>query len=441
MRVPTHWTYKPFAPSDDLFQGDIIAREPLLGLLGQVHSHFCDSKYLAFIVVTQTCDMVVRRGGRCKTQHLSLAVIRSLSSVLPDLLTEMCRPPAPGVYPEESRLTVEQFLQSVLNQNEQAHGMVYLHPDSDAGIAEHAVALLRVSISVRSREHYDTLRNARVGRLDTEYRNKMGWLAGNLYSRVDTTDWAEKEQGEELQRGIIQELLNTPVAGRSPLWLPSSWLQAAQRKTDLKKVEPGSLEEVIRSHAPKPPFEIAVSETKKIVEQLRTDFTNQPVEAFNQRLSADPCILPLARQGAISSVQPTLGHLPNDRFWAFGEAISADDYLRELMVTELQTAATNFLKRQGSRRLDDFIKILQGMSLFPGQAAARVGYQAETAFGVDYLNNPAPVNAAIAAPKISNTLIEHLRSVALASIQESLPERLGARLNNNPVFKGALKPR
>lgn len=270
MRVPTHWTYRSFNQSDDLFQGDIIAREPLLDLLGKVHSHFCDPKYLAFIVITQTCDLVVRK-SRCKSQYISLAVIRSISSLLPDLLTEMCCPAAPGVYPEESRLEVEEFLQRVLNQNEQAHGMVYLYPDGDLGFAEHAVALLRVSISLRSKEHYDSLRKARVGRLDTEYRNNMGWLAGNLYSRVDTTDWGEREGGDELQKAIIKNILGTPIAGRIPLWFPSSWLQAAQKKEDLKKVEVGSLEAFIRSHAPKPPVDVAVAEAKLVLKQAKLE--------------------------------------------------------------------------------------------------------------------------------------------------------------------------
>lgn len=438
--MPTHWTYRPFDPSDGLFQGDIIAREPLLEVLGKVHAHFCDPKYLAFIVVTQTCDLVVRK-GRCKTQYISLAVIRSISSLLPDLLTEMCRPPAPGVYPEESRVEVEEFLHRVLNQNEQAHGMVYLYPDGDLGFAEHAVALLRVSIALRSREHYELLRTSRVGRLDTEYRNKMGWLAGNLFSRVDTTDWGEKEQGEEKEKAIIRELLDTPTDGRGPLWLPTVWLQAAQKKVDLKTVEAAKLEETIRTYAPKPPVEVAVGETKKLVDVLRTDFSDQPAAAFNNRISTDPCILPLARQGAISAVHATLGHLTGDRFWSFGERVSTDTYLREQIVAALQEAATTFLKRKGPRGLNDFIAVLQELNLFPGPAAARVGFLAEESFDAGYLEHKATVDAGIAALKIPTTLVEHLRSVALAAIQESLPERLGKRLENSLAFKGALKPK
>jgi hypothetical protein len=99
--VPTHWTYRTFKRNDDLFQGDIIAREPLLKVLGQIHAYFCDPKYLVFIIVTQTCDLVLRGGG-CKARHISLAVIRSLA-LLPDVLPELCGEIVPGVFRADSK--------------------------------------------------------------------------------------------------------------------------------------------------------------------------------------------------------------------------------------------------------------------------------------------------------------------------------------------------
>ena len=57
-----HWTYCTFDPSSDLQQGDILSRtDELLAVLKNVHSYFCDERYLAFIVVTQSCDLVRRK--------------------------------------------------------------------------------------------------------------------------------------------------------------------------------------------------------------------------------------------------------------------------------------------------------------------------------------------------------------------------------------------
>ena len=145
---PTHWTYRECKPTDGLHQGDIIARESLLDVLNLVHKHFTDPKYLAFIVLTQTCDLVVRKKV-CKAKHISLAVIRPLAALMPSVLEEMCQSPCPGIFTRDRRKDAEEFLHRVLNQNEQVNGWVYLHPDADVGIGEPAVAMLRISISLR----------------------------------------------------------------------------------------------------------------------------------------------------------------------------------------------------------------------------------------------------------------------------------------------------
>ncbi len=63
-------------------------------------------------------------------------------------------------------------------------------PDADVEIGEDAVAFLRVSVAFRS-EHYSAMQKARCGRLKHEFATKLGWLVGNLYSRVPTQDWEE----------------------------------------------------------------------------------------------------------------------------------------------------------------------------------------------------------------------------------------------------------
>ena len=271
--VPTHWTYTTFNHEDGLYQGDIVAREPLLEVLNDVHEHFCDPKYLAFIVLTQTCDLVVRKKFACKAKHICLAVIRPLSALMPGLLEEMCNSPRAGVFSKDRREEAEQFMHRVLNQNEQSHGWVYLHPDGDVGIGEPAVAMLRISISLRAKEHYEVIRKARCGRLDTEYRNKLGWLKGNLYSRIDTTDWGEKDSGDAEERAIIKDLLDAPIGGRPPLWVPSVWIEEAKKKKVLlRDCPPDQIDKILRENAPKPPLELALVEVKRAVDLMRMEF-------------------------------------------------------------------------------------------------------------------------------------------------------------------------
>lgn len=438
--MPTHWTYKEFKPEDGLYQGDIIAREPLLDVLRIVHNHFTDPKYLAFIVLTQTCDLVVRKKV-CKAKHICLAVVRPLSALMPTILEEMCHSPRPGVFSRDRRTDAEDFLHRVLNQNEQANGWVYLHPDADAGIGESAVAMLRISISLRAAEHYELIRKARCGRLDTEYRNKLGWLKGNLYSRIDTTDWTEKDSGDEEEKSIIKDLLDAQVAERPPLWVPSTWIEEARRKqVKLAEIPAGDVERVLREHAPKPSLEVALDEVKRVVNQMRVEFTDQAVAAFQIALDADASLLPLVAHDVASAVGRALGVAHDQRSWELQEAVLNDALLREKVLAVLNQAATAFIQRRGERKLHLFAGDLATLSLFTGDALSRAAFLSEEVYGAEYLANAQTAQAALASLKCPAQLVSHLRIAAAAAIQESLADLTEGRLRNSTPFKRAARP-
>ncbi|MEJ2704777.1 MAG: hypothetical protein P8Z79_20265, partial [Sedimentisphaerales bacterium] len=123
------------------------------------------------------------RGAECKSRYINLAVIRPLEDMLWNFLdkicerVKICNNEIEGSYVLESKQKAHQLLQRIINQNEQALGVFYLHPDGVVGIAEHSVALLQVSIALRAQEHYDTLVNARRGRLADPFRNKLGEIS------------------------------------------------------------------------------------------------------------------------------------------------------------------------------------------------------------------------------------------------------------------------
>ena len=191
MADPSHWTYASLPKGeDDLAQGDILQpSEELRALFHDVHKHFDDDKYLAFIVASQTCDLARRKGEpEPKAKYIALATVRSLSSVAPGLFESIGKAITPGVFAASAKPRALELLKRIFNQNEQALGLFYLHPDTAVGIGEPAVAFLRVTVSVRA-QHYPTLTQARSGRFKEEFRAKLGWLLGNLYARPATPDW------------------------------------------------------------------------------------------------------------------------------------------------------------------------------------------------------------------------------------------------------------
>jgi hypothetical protein len=352
----------------------------------------------------------------------------------------LCQSPCAGVFTKERRADAEEFLHRVLNQNEQVDGWVYLHPDADVGIGESAVAMLRISISLRAAEHYDMLREARCGRLATEYRNKLGWLKGNLYSRIDTTDWAETDSGDDGERAIIKDLLNTRIAERPPLWVPSTWIAEAKKKIKLTDVPAGELEQVLRELAPKPSLDVALGEVKRVVNHMLDEFTDKPVAAFKAVIDSDLAIMPLLTRDAVVTIRDALQVPFDDRLWQFAESVSTDATLRGYVVATLKHAAESFIQRRGERKAGLFIDFLAALSPLAGDVAVRLMFLAEEVYGAEYLAKVDEVRTSILAVKWPLQLIAHLRTVVVASIQESVADLVAGRLTNSPLFKKSMKP-
>lgn len=205
--MPSHWTYDHFEATADLAQGDIVEPSPeIREILSYIHPHFLDPKYVSFMVLSQSCDLVRRSGYR--GQPINLCVVRELSSIAGTLLEIFCGSVIPGVFRSDARVAGRQFLERAVNQNEQSIGLFYLHPDADSGVSTHSVAMLRIAIALRT-EHYEKLREARRGRLRPEFQAKLGWLIGNLYSRVGTEDWSDSPQRKKTQSQIVDLAFNS----------------------------------------------------------------------------------------------------------------------------------------------------------------------------------------------------------------------------------------
>jgi len=252
--MPTHWTYDAVSAEADLGQGDVI--EPTLevrGVLKQVHPHFLDAKYVSFMLLSQSCDLV--RRPTSKGQPITLCVVRELRSVSKDLLQLFCGSGVNGVFREDRKVTAKQFLERVINQNEQAIGLFYLHPDADSGISTESIAMLRIAISLRT-DHYDLLKRARRGRLKSEFQAKLGWLVGNLYSRVGTEDWSEPRQrkleSEKIIKNVVESLNDVAWASEqairkaSEVGYETTGKSPAQISKELAELEPASLDQLMQ---------------------------------------------------------------------------------------------------------------------------------------------------------------------------------------------------
>jgi len=209
-----HFTYtKP--NFDQLGQGDILDKTAgIRKILKEVHPHYLKEDYKYFIVLTQTCDLV-RRDGECKAQYITLAAIRPF-----DLLIEReIRKYQKQEIERKGRLLdiayrskLEAFVQRLLNNNESEY--FYLNEDARMDFSERCVAFLRLSIPIKAADHYVTCLEAKKVELRDDFKAKLGWLVGVIYSRVGTEDWVPHTLSAQGFRKQIKDILD-----RSCGWL------------------------------------------------------------------------------------------------------------------------------------------------------------------------------------------------------------------------------
>lgn len=182
--------YADNPPTEALEQGDILKKtDALVGLLTKYHPHYAqhpENKF--FTVLTQSCDLVTRTGGGCKARYISLAPVRPLQTIITRELGAKLHNLLDGAQAFSTRqhkASVEQFLHRLFNNNEPP--FFYYEAKHDSGIYDDMCAVLALPISLKP-EHYETLRRAKLAGITDVFQAKLGWLVGQLYSRVGTPD-------------------------------------------------------------------------------------------------------------------------------------------------------------------------------------------------------------------------------------------------------------
>jgi hypothetical protein len=120
--------------------------------------------------------------------------------------------------------------------------------------------------------HYDMLRESRCGRLMAEYANKLGWLSGNLYSRIATPDWEDQENDKNASRKLAQAFLASITEAQNENWVPQEWIQGAKDAgVDIAEVQPCEFASRLRKYAPSSPLDIVLRRVEDVSRQVATE--------------------------------------------------------------------------------------------------------------------------------------------------------------------------
>lgn len=276
--MATHYVYDE-PDKTQLAQGDVLERtNALIGLLNQFHPHYAEHPdYKYFAVLTQSCDLVRRRAKPPKSPYITVAAARTLDQTL---LREAAK--TQDEWQRETKViggrlrnNLLMFLERLLDNNEP--GYFYLHVDQSLGIHQPCCVLLPLAVSLRA-QHYDLLLDAKRAQVKDAFQAKLGWLIGNMYGRVGTTEW-DKEYPDNPVKTVAKDVLDATFVSVTDEQMKEG-LAELKQKGDWAKKSPAEIFEHIRGKTVLPrsrKFEnraIEVSESLRFINVIRGRASN-----------------------------------------------------------------------------------------------------------------------------------------------------------------------
>lgn len=186
---------------DSLFQGDVIEKTPqVIERIALAHQYYANSeKYTHFLVITQSCDLV-RRKGDFKAPYITIAAARPFRLVAESFIQNNLRNIQNSQFRFLNGNSLNKFrelLERHINNTEPDY--FFLPRNDDLGLSEDIVVFLRLTIALK-KEHYDALAESKIAEVEDIFQAKLGWLVGNIYSRVATPDVEEKGVNPQEQK-------------------------------------------------------------------------------------------------------------------------------------------------------------------------------------------------------------------------------------------------
>ena len=277
------------AKSEDLQQGDIIANnEEVRDLINQFYRHNSYLECVAYIIITQSCDLARHDGEACKTSYINLVPILPFEDVFLSLLEKVCRN-----YKIKERLysakggksKANELIESICSQNAWALGVFFLHANLDVKIPMDSLALLQVSYAFPANDSYDTFRKSRNGRLDAAFQGRLGWLVGNLYSRIGTPNYPE-----EGYKQIIELLMSSDEDNsKIPRWINKRQLKRIRDATgsDAKDLDIQRVNELLSGYDPKEPINKAIEFVLGTVKNVYARVSEERLKAIESKLKTN----------------------------------------------------------------------------------------------------------------------------------------------------------
>ena len=283
---PIHWTYQT-RPSgnDDLQQGDILkpTDNTLVEEMKKLFPNMVDDSVLAFLIITQSCDLVQRSDGQSQTKLIQISPIQSISELIHTAYKKKFGCFCPTLYDANRKKSILNLTERVINQNETTLGLFYFHPEADAGISVEAVALLRKVLTFDSNTYYEKFQKIRSGRLGDSFQARLGWMVGHLYSRVGVKDWNEApiEREKEMNR-----ILGS--SDEQPIWVNEKvWKQIEPKVSEFCRSSFEEKQKMIKEVEEKPLREKVINRIISILSNKNQGLSDLQKQDIQRKLESD----------------------------------------------------------------------------------------------------------------------------------------------------------
>jgi hypothetical protein len=179
----------------DLCQGDVVkVQGELLEIFQKFYpalDHRADRNDQFALILTQSCDLVRRRGSESKPScnHINVCIVRTLSSHIKREVKTLNKQGLEWnnhqVLPKLAFDGLKDRLAKLINNSESKEH--FFLPKCEC-FPEDMLAILPLSFSFRASEHYKKFIENRVVSLKPEFCAKIGMLISRYYGRVATMD-------------------------------------------------------------------------------------------------------------------------------------------------------------------------------------------------------------------------------------------------------------
>ncbi|MHB1034346.1 MAG: hypothetical protein ACYC35_04275 [Pirellulales bacterium] len=179
-----------------------------------------------------------------------------------------------------------------------------------------------MSIALRG-EHYRMLQESRRGRLGPEYAAKLGWLTGNLYSRIATPDWEDQENDKTAASSQAQLLLRRVSQPEDENWVPTRWLRAAREKNlNLTDIPVAQFRSTLAEHAPPELIDVVLESVARVGRRV---FAEKVYDSVRHALAGHTLFGREVAQG-ITGIAGQI--VPAGKHAALSEGLASDEAFR-----------------------------------------------------------------------------------------------------------------